>query len=375
MSRLTLKVSVLMPVYNGSRYLRESVDSILNQTFTDFEFIIIDDGSTDDTWEILTTYADKDQRIRLLRNEENLGLIKSLNKGLNLAKGDYIARQDADDISLPKRFDKQTAVLDHQQEVILVSCDLEIINSEGDLTGKFQRACDRNLVAWYLIFYNRVAGHSQVMFRRKLVSDLGGYSQINKYSEDYELWCRLVQVNDIVILPEVLLRQRMHSKSLCAKRGTDQKVWSLTQSRQNIKQLIKEEIALGEVEDLRLFWLGHWWKCFPDPQKAGVLHSRLQQILQGFLQQNSQKYSAEMTSRLRILIGQQFIYWIRALSIRNNLPEKIKISAYAFAWHPLGVVNYWLKDAWNLQLRKLYILFNSNYQKDSQPNSENSLRQ
>ena len=100
------KVSVVMSVHNGSHYLHEAVESILNQTFTDFEFITIDDFSTDSSWEILTKYADQDQRIKLFKNEENLGLTKSLNKGLKLAQGDYIARQDADDVSLPERFEK-----------------------------------------------------------------------------------------------------------------------------------------------------------------------------------------------------------------------------------------------------------------------------
>lgn len=375
MNKITPRISVIMSVYNSADYLREAIESILNQTFTNFEFIIFDDSSTDDSWKIITEYTNQDDRIILIQNQENIGLTKSLNKGIALAKGEYIARQDADDVSLPERFEKQVALLDQEPEVVLVSCNLELINSEGCITGMYQRACAPELVPWYLLFYNRLAGHSQVVYRREIVKSLGSYSESRRYSQDYELWCRLAKVGQIAILPEILLQQRIHNNSISAAKRSEQKAYSLNQVRDNIKQLIKEEIDLEEVEDLRLFWIGHWWKCFPDTQKAGVLHSRLQQILQRFLQQNSQKHSAEITSRLYILIGQQFIYWIRALSIRNNLLEKIKISAYAFAWHPLGVVNYWLKDAWILQLRKLHILFNSNYQKDLQPNSENSLRQ
>lgn len=94
---MTPLVSVVMSIYNGVPYLRESTESIQNQIFTDFEFIIIDDCSTDNTWEILTEYAQRDQRVRLFKNEENIGLTKSLNKGLKLAQGEYIARQDAND--------------------------------------------------------------------------------------------------------------------------------------------------------------------------------------------------------------------------------------------------------------------------------------
>lgn len=370
-NRMQPKISVLMPVYNGNRYLRESIDSILNQTFTDFELIIIDDGSTDSTWEILSEYADQDQRVRLFKNEENIGLINSLNKGLNLAKGNYIARQDADDVSLPKRFEKQIAVLDKHQKVILVSCDIEIINSEGTLLGKLQRACDPKLVAWYLIFHNRIAGHSQVMFRRKPVLNLGGYSQINSYSEDYELWCRLAKVDDIIILPEVLLQQRMHSKSLCAERGTDQNVWSLTQSKNNIEQLIGKELSLEEVENLRKFWTVHESrKSFPDSCSAGTLHSRLKEIYQAFLQQAThQNLSYPKSHQLRILIGKQFICWISFLRIRYNLLAKLKISVYAFAWFPTGVIEYWLNKFWNLQVRILRVLLRLPHNRKFQGNS------
>ena len=101
------KISVIMSVYDGERHLGESVESVLNQTFTDFEFIIFEDGSTDSTWDILTDYSKGDQRIVLVQNRENIGLTKSLNRGLKLAKGRYIARQDADDVSLPERLATQ----------------------------------------------------------------------------------------------------------------------------------------------------------------------------------------------------------------------------------------------------------------------------
>lgn len=351
-------ISVIMSVYNSADYLRESVESILNQTFTEFEFIIINDGSTDNSWEILAEYAERDQRVKLFKNEENIGLTKSLNKGIALAQGEYIARQDADDVSLSKRFEKQVALLDEYPEVVLVSCDLELINSEGQHIGKKEMACDRDLVPWYLIFYNRLAGHSQVIFRRDAVKSLGGYSENRRYSQDYELWCRLAKVGKIAILPEILLQLRIHNKSISVENKLEQKEYSLNQVRHNIKQLIGEEISLEEAEDLRWFWLGHWYKHFPDPQKAGALHSRISEIYQAFLQQAIQQNPSDpdISRRLRIFIGQQFIYWIQALSIRNSFREKIKISIYTFAWQPLGLPGCWLKEIWKIYLRILRVL-------------------
>src|SRR5688572_1551532 len=119
-------ISVLMSVYNGASYLPESVESILAQTFTDFEFIIIDDCSVDETPQILNTYAQGDSRIRIIRNPENKGLTASLNIGLAEAQGKYVARQDADDISLPQRFEKQIQSLEGNPKSVLASSNIGI---------------------------------------------------------------------------------------------------------------------------------------------------------------------------------------------------------------------------------------------------------
>ncbi len=341
------KVSVLMAVYNGKRYLRQAVENILDQTFSNFEFIIVDDGSTDGTWDILTDYADRDQRIVLVQNKENLGLTKSLNKGLALAQGEYIARQDADDVAFPERFEKQVALLDKHSEVVLTSCDIEVIDSEGNSVAKHQRACEPELVAWYLLFYNHLAGHSQVMFRRKSVEDLGGYCETYRYCQDYELWCRLVKVGDIVILPEVLQQQRLHSKSISFEKSSQQTTYALTQSRHNIGELIGKELSQEELADLTRFWTGHlWWNAFPASRRVGAVHSRIKEIYQAFLQQGDQQNFSdlEISRQLRLLIGQQFLGWILSRSGRHSWFSKLLISLYAFRWHPSGVLECWLKE-------------------------------
>lgn len=346
------KISVLMSVYDGERYLREAVESILNQTFTDFEFMIVDDGSTDGTWAILQSY--NDPRIVLLRNEENTGLTRSLNMGLAVARGEYIARQDADDVSLPERLEKQVRFLDKHPEIVLVSSDVEFIDSEGRSLGRSQRACDPNLVAWYLLFYNHVAGHSQVMFRHKPVMDLGGYSEARRYSQDYELWLRLVKLGDIAILPDVMLQWRHHGENISVKKYSEQEAYSLADARYSIAQLLGEELSLAEVAELRGFWLGR----FPDSRRVGALHAKLKWLYRAFLQQRAQQGSSgpELSRQLRILIGQQFFHWVRALSTRHRLFSKLKVSLYAFAWHPLGALDCWLREIWNVLLR-LYALW------------------
>ncbi|NJN10964.1 MAG: glycosyltransferase [Richelia sp. RM2_1_2] len=350
MNKKNPKISVLMSVYNGSSYLRESIESIQNQTFTEFEFIIVEDCSTDNSAEIIAEYAEKDQRIVVIINKENIGLTKSLNKGLKIARGEYIARQDADDVSLPSRLQKEALLLEKHPEISLVSCDIELIDSQGNFIGKCQRTCEPDLVSWYLLFYNRLAGHSQVMFRRQLVIELGGYDENRRYSQDYELWSRMIDVSKIAILPETLLKQRRHSESISASKSSEQKKYSLTQSKQNIEQLIDQEISLEEVEYLRGFWLGHWGpERFPDIKCIYCLNSILLKLYQSFTQQaNLQKnVRSDLSKCLRILIGKQFIYWIQApLTRQQGLLSKFKISYYAFIWYPSGVPTSWLRLCW-----------------------------
>ena len=126
-----MKMSVIMPVYNGEKYLKEAIDSILNQTFSDFEFIIVNDCSSDNTEDIIKSY--KDNRIVYLKNEENSGVATTLNRGLDIAKGEYIARMDADDISLPKRFEKQVDFMDKNKNCIICGSNTELF---GAISGR-----------------------------------------------------------------------------------------------------------------------------------------------------------------------------------------------------------------------------------------------
>ncbi len=341
MNQLHPKVSVVMGVYNGSQYLSESVESILNQTFKDFEFIILDDGSTDNSWEILTEYAEHDRRIKLFKNEENIGLTKSLNKGLKLAQGEYIARQDADDISLPERLEKQIKFLDEHSEVILVSANYEYIDSTGLSLGKLQLAEDPILTAWYLLFYNRIGAHGLTMFRHKVVSEIGGYAENYRYSQDYELWSRLTRLGKIVILPDYLqLYRRNHSESISVKAKSTQEELALSVTKENIKQLIGETLSLKEIAELKNFWLYQ----YPNSQQVNLLNSNLKKIYREFSRRRKKQgiYSLQASRHLKQVIGKQFFPWINSLSVKNSLSDKIRVSSCAFAWHPQGVISLWL---------------------------------
>jgi glycosyltransferase involved in cell wall biosynthesis len=346
------KISVVMPVYNGEQYLREAVQSVLDQSFSDFEFVIINDASTDNTGEILSEFARQDERIIILQNQENLGLTGSLNKGIDRARGEYIARQDADDISLPERFKKQVALLDSNPEVVLVSCNIEKINTEGKPLGIMKRSCSDRLVSWYLLFYNRVSGHSQVMFRRKTVNALGGYSKKYPYCEDYELWCRMAGVGIVKILPEVLIQQRFHPSSVSAKKQAEQKQDVLELARSNIKQLSDLDLSLAEVENLSAFWAGHAKLAnFLDSSTLRHFNTRLQDILTIFVQKKSPEPGPNsLENELKAAVGRQFIYWSNMYRFKNKLFKKSELLLCAFNWCPLLILEYLQKSIMRIPL-------------------------
>ena len=212
---LNPKVTVLMPAYNGEKYLREAIDSILSQTFRDFEFLIINDGSTDATVEIINSYTD--HRVRLVHNDANLGLIATLNKGLDMARGEFVARQDADDISHPTRLEKQISFMDSHPEVVLLGTQVHYIDQYGKKYNSYgeYKARGELAIRWQLIFDNPFA-HSSVMMRTGIVRDIGGYDEHFLACEDYDLWSRLVYAHSADNLKEALLYYRCHPSSMTA---------------------------------------------------------------------------------------------------------------------------------------------------------------
>lgn len=206
------RISVIMPVYNAAPYLKEAVDSILGQTFEDFELIAINDGSKDNSQEILNHYARIDKRMKVVE-QKNSGLVKTLNRGLEMAQGEYIARMDSDDVSFPRRFEQQVAVLAAQPKVVLVAGGFEIIDEESEfLYREVIPARDRDIKRSMLL-RNPIA-HGSVMFRKDACEKVGGYSDAFGPTEDFELWSRLSVIGDFVGLEETIFRWRVNRKGI-----------------------------------------------------------------------------------------------------------------------------------------------------------------
>ena len=202
------RVSVIMPVYNGEKYLREAIDSVLDQSFRDFELIIIDDGSKDNSSSIIQSYCDP--RIKFRPNESNLGLPRTLNRGIDMADGKYIARMDQDDICLPTRLEKQVAFMENHPEVGICGTWIEVFGI-GSYVEKYPAASED--VKAYMFFYNPLA-HPTVVMRKETLVQLGmRYAPEFLHAEDYEFWQRASKQVSICNIPEVLLRYRTSSSS------------------------------------------------------------------------------------------------------------------------------------------------------------------
>jgi glycosyltransferase involved in cell wall biosynthesis len=213
------KISVILPVYNGEKYLAEAINSILSQTYRDFELIIVNDCSSDGTSEILSTYID--ERIRIINNSSNLKLSRSLNKGIETAQGQFIARMDADDVSLPERFEKQVAFLEGHPEIGVVGCWVRRIDEKGNITGKIFRETRPEAIKWELFFGTPVP-HPTVMIRAAVIKRAGGFSNDISAAVDYECWTRLVKTTKFANLAEFLLLYRMHTENMSSKYHFDQ---------------------------------------------------------------------------------------------------------------------------------------------------------
>lgn len=238
-------VSVVMSVYNAEKYLKEAIDSILNQTYKNFEFIIINDGSNDKSLQIIEQYLDK--RIVLINNDKNLKLVASLNKGLDLAKGKYIARMDADDISLPKRLEKQVDFMEHNLDVGICGTWLQHFP-----IGPLDK--NRETPTYFdVLRYPSPFGHPTVIMRKSVLDTFHlRYNPNFEYCEDYDLWSRAIRYTKFANLQEVLFKYREHQSSISVSKSKEQAKKTRTVQLNMIHYLTDDEFLFEKLKAILL---------------------------------------------------------------------------------------------------------------------------
>lgn len=205
-------VSVVMPVYNAERFIHKAIESILNQTLKNFEFIIVNDASTDKTAKVIHSYVKEDKRIQLINNSRNLNIAHSLNIGVYAAKADFIARVDADDISHPERLEIQYRFLKHHPKVAIVGTNISITDDHGKEIWKRKYPTRSKDIKKIMLRYSPFA-HPAVMFRKKVLKEFGGYNPNMIPCEDIDLWFKIGSKYNFGNIPRTLLKYSLSTNS------------------------------------------------------------------------------------------------------------------------------------------------------------------
>lgn len=203
-------LSVIMSVYNGEKYLQQAIESILQQSYDDFEFLIYNDGSSDNTQSIINKY--NDPRI-ILTNQKNIGLTKTLNLAIKKARGKYIARMDADDIAEPNRFEKQILFLENNPDILLCGSQANIIDEKGNFQKKYTVPLENKKIKKGILLHNPFI-HSTIIFKKELIEKIGDYNENFKFAQDYELWTRVIAKFKTANLPDCLLNYRIYKNNI-----------------------------------------------------------------------------------------------------------------------------------------------------------------
>jgi hypothetical protein len=277
----TPKLSVVMPAYNAAPYLDEAVTSILNQTFRDFEFIIINDGSTDATPSILKRYAETDSRIHVY-HQENQGMISALNRGCRLVRGKYIARMDADDISLPRRFEKQLEYMERHPQIGILGTWIYNVDENGSVKGTWCPPTNSKMLKW-THFFGVCVAHPSVLMRRKVMERVNFYRSDAAHGEDVDLWLRASAITDFGNVPEILCKYRTWSGGSSRAGSQLRKPVHAQLLTSFIKDFLKVEPPMEAVAGLRQTRVG---PPFQDLRQIRLTAALIQELYQNFVKEN-----------------------------------------------------------------------------------------
>lgn len=322
------KISVVMPVYNGEKYLNEAIDSIICQTFRNFELIIIDDGSNDNTSNIIKSY--NDERIVYIKNNENLGIAKTLNKGIEIAKGKYIARMDADDICYPYRLEKQYKFMEENLKIGLCGSSVEVFT---DTTSNIHECPTDNEEIKVLQMFNTAFAHPSVIIRKDILDKYNlKYDEFYEGMEDYELWLKMSQFTQLANIKQVLLKYRNHDKQI-TKEINDEKYEKMRMIRNRVLRDINPYFTQEDTEVLLMYSTNEIFKYNEMIYKVYDLFER---IIESNLK--SKIYDDKI---LRYVISYN-VYW-SLLKFKNEYNKKIKYKKYRKLMEPITRVKALIK--------------------------------
>lgn len=345
-----------MTVHNGEVHLRESIASILGQSFHDFEFLIINDASTDRTRELILSYDDR--RIRLIENSKKLGQTRSLNRGLQLARGEWIARQDADDISEPDRLVRQAAFLASNRKTALVGTWYKKIDARSAELGTRELPCNWLQIRWALLFLCPFV-HSSTMLRKTAVlQKVGFYNEAFVYAQDYDLWSRIATHLPVVNLPEYLVQYRVSPGSMTSTYGEIVQDETRRTSIANLAVLIGRDeatrlvFAEAEFANISALLFGDYRRL--SPEEAIAASRRIIWLLHAFLRQfENESRDGKLQAEIRSRIASRFVeIGHRRIDETFHLVNQLVLEAHRLHW-PLVFTRRSLGLFWKLIKRQV----------------------
>jgi glycosyltransferase involved in cell wall biosynthesis len=226
------KVTVILPAFNAEKHIEEAIESVLNQTFTDLELLIIDDGSNDGTGDIVKKYKEKDQRVISIISHTNEGVVRSLNKGLEISSSDFIARIDADDIWTNEKLERQMRHLNEDEDLYMSATAKININDKGEVRkgDKYPQIFEYQEIKQNILKRN-IFCHSSVVFRRDILNTVGYYNESFVNSEDYEYWIRIIDRHRVEILPDPMVFYRLSKDTISYNRIKEQRYYAIKAKR------------------------------------------------------------------------------------------------------------------------------------------------
>lgn len=338
------KLTVLTAVQNGERYLGRTIESVLGQDFSDFEYIIVDDGSTDRTSEILQQWAARDPRVAVEHIADSAGVSAALNRGLKLARGRYIRKQDSDDICLDASFSVQVALLDSEPDVVLVSAGYVLVDVDGRWAGKVVVDIPSALYPYLLNFSNAVPGAGpHGMFRRDAARAIGGFREDIEASVDYEFLTRLIKCGRFVALPSVGSLKRNHPDQISVRLQGAQRSNSLATSRRMLTEFLERKLSDEEYVAVASIWRREG--------RVGVAakgNAVLQEALARFESAQPDRILGQL---VRKITAERWVLSAITLVRQGKPGEALRHFLHALRWHRAGSVSALTSAARRLLMR------------------------
>jgi glycosyltransferase involved in cell wall biosynthesis len=305
-------LSVVMAVRNGEAHLAEALDSIAAQSYGDFECLVVDDASTDETPAILARYAATDRRFRILRNERRLGPYPSANRALDEARGEFVARHDGDDISPPDRLRVQLEAMRSRPKVTLVTGAVEIFGRPDRHDGVSRHPAWQPALEWDLLFHNAIGAGAHVMFRRVEQGEAVRFRSDRAYAEDYALWCRLARMGEVGRPDAVVYRYRVHPASITARHRAEQDACADAIRLEYQNLYCNPPLLPPESRDLGRFWRREGTRPFG--ARFEIVASHFARLRDGFAAYVAQRYGEAAGQQILARADREFHarlgYWL-----------------------------------------------------------------